>query len=53
MESHRNLYLELAAEHRLKAETVVEPGARETMLRLAENYEAAADAIEIYPEAES
>ena len=52
MESHRNLYLQLAAEHRLRAETSPEPDTRATLLKLAENYEAAADAIRTYPEAE-
>jgi hypothetical protein len=53
MESHRKLYLDLAAEHRLKAEAISEPEARVAMLKLAENYEAAAEAIEVYPEAKS
>jgi hypothetical protein len=52
MESHRNLYLQLAAEHRLRAETTGESDTRATLLKLAENYEAAADAIGTYPEAE-
>lgn len=51
MESYENLYLDLAAEHRRKADASRDPQAREALLKLVKAYEFAADSIRRYPEA--
>jgi hypothetical protein len=51
MESYEKLYLDLAAEHRRKADASTDQRERETLLKLANAYELAAKSIRRYPEA--
>ena len=51
LESHEKLYLDLAAEHRRKADASTEPRVAEGLLNLVRAYELAAESIRKYPEA--
>jgi hypothetical protein len=51
MESYEKLYLDLAAEHRRKADASTDQRERETLLKLVDAYELAAESIRRYPEA--
>jgi hypothetical protein len=51
MESYERLYLDLAAEHRRKADATTDHRERETLLKLVDAYELAAESIRRYPEA--
>ena len=51
MESYEKLYLDLAAEHRRKADASIDGRERESLLRLVNAYELAAASIRKYPEA--
>ena len=51
MESYNTLYLGFAAAYRRKAELAVDSHAKEVLLKLANAYELAAEAIQSYPEA--
>jgi hypothetical protein len=50
MESYERLYLDLAAEHRRKADATTDHLERETLLKLVDAYELAAESIRRYPE---
>ena len=51
MESYEKLYLDLAAEHRRKADASTDQREREALLTLVNAYELAAESIRKYPEA--
>jgi len=51
MESYEELYLHLAAEHRRKADASTHQRERETLLKLVNAFEVAAESIRRYPEA--
>jgi len=51
MESYEKLYLDLATEHRRKADASTGRCERETLLKLVNAYELAAESIRRYPEA--
>ena len=51
METYEELYLDLAAEHRRKADASTDQRERETLLKLVNAFEVAAESIRRYPEA--
>ena len=51
MESYERLYLDLATEHRRKADISTDRCEREILLKLVNAYELAAESIRRYPEA--
>ena len=51
METYTELYLELAAVQRRKADASTDPRVRECLLNLVKAYELAAESIRKYPEA--
>ena len=51
LEAYSELYLELAAAQRRKADASADPRVRKSLMTLARAYELAAEAIRKYPEA--
>jgi hypothetical protein len=51
MESYEKLYLDLAAEHRRRADVSTDQRERENLLKLVTAFELAAESIRRYPEA--